>query len=69
MCKALILATLEFTEIFIVQCDASGNVNGASLMQEARPFYFEIHPINGKYLNKHIYEKETLAILHALKKW
>jgi len=38
-------------------------------MQEERPISFESHPIKGKYLQKAIYEKEMLAILHALKKW
>jgi len=37
-------------------------------MQEERPIAFESRPIKGKYLHKAIYEKEMLAILHALKK-
>ena len=47
------------------------NLNGIGdvLMQEGRPIYFESFPIKGKYLQKAIYEKEMLAILHALKKW
>ena len=38
-------------------------------IKEGRLIAFEIHPIKGKYLHKAIYEKEMLAILHALKKW
>jgi len=38
-------------------------------MQEGRPTGFESSPIKGKYLHKPIYEKEMLAILHALNKW
>ena len=38
-------------------------------MQEERPIAFESSLIKGKYLHKAIYEKEMLAILHALKKW
>jgi hypothetical protein len=38
-------------------------------MQEQRPIAFESRPIKENYLHKAIYEKETLAILHALKKW
>ena len=42
---------------------------GAILMQDGRPIAFESRPIKGKNLHKPIYEKEMLAILHALNKW
>ena len=41
---------------------------GVVLMQEGRLIAFESRPIKGKYLQKAIYEKEMLEILHALKK-
>ena len=37
-------------------------------MQEGIPIAFESSPIKGKYFQKVIYEKDMLAILHALKK-
>ena len=69
MCLAPVLAMPDFTKTFIAKCDASENRISAILMQEGRHIAFESRPIKRKYLQKAIYEKEMLAILHALKKW
>ena len=69
MYLASVLAMVEIPKTFIVECDASGNGIGVVLMQERRRIDFESRPIKGKYLQKAIYEKEMLEILHALKKW
>jgi hypothetical protein len=68
MCKALVLTTPDFTKTFIVECDASRNGIGDVLMQEGRAMNFESRPLKGKNLQKPIYEKEMMEILHALKK-
>eukprot|EP00253_Pinus_taeda_P017484 PITA_17484 len=40
-----------------------------SEIEYERPISFESRPVKGKFIHKAIYEKEMLAILHALKKW
>jgi hypothetical protein len=68
MCKSHVLTTTDFTKTYIMECDASGNGISVVLMQEGRPLAFESQPLKGKDLHKPIYEKEMMAILHALKK-
>jgi hypothetical protein len=68
-CLDPVLTTPDFTKTFIVEFDASGNGICVFLMQEGRPLDFESQPLKGKDLHKPVYEKEMMAILHALKKW
>ena len=68
MCNTHILATPNFTKTFIVECDVSGNGIDSVLMQEGRPIAFESFQLKGRNFLKPTYEKEMLAILHAIKK-
>ena len=57
MCQTLVLAMLDFTKSFIVECDAWRYGIGVVLMQQGRPIEFESRPIKLNYLHKAIYEK------------
>ena len=51
------------------QCDACGHCFGAVLLQEGHAIAYESRRLNDQEKNLGIYEKELLAILHALDSW
>jgi hypothetical protein len=69
MCMTHVLDTPNFTKTFIVECDSSVHGIGVVLNQGGRPLVFESIQLKGNKLLKTIYEKEMLAILHAVNKW
>jgi hypothetical protein len=69
MTSTPILAAPNFTNSFFLECDASGIGIGVVLMQDNHPIAFESRRLKPKEHTKSTYDKEMLAIIHALVKW
>jgi hypothetical protein len=69
MCTTLVLALLDFTKTFVLECDASRKGIDTVLMQEGQPLDFMSKQLPERNLGKPIYEKEMLAILHSIDLW
>jgi hypothetical protein len=64
-----VLALPDFLAPFVLETDASGYSLGAVLMQQCRPLAFLSKTLGVKAFSQSIYEKESMAILEALRKW
>ena len=69
MSSCLVLALPDFTQPFVLECDASGVGIGAVLMQGGHPIAFESQKLLAHERLYAIYDKEMLAIMHALAKF
>ena len=69
MSSCPVLALPDFSQSFVLECDASGEGIGLFLIQNNHPIAFESRKL--KYYEHHylIYDKEMLAILHVLTKF
>jgi hypothetical protein len=64
-----VLALPDFSLPFTLECYASGEGIGAVLMQKRHPLAYESRKLRGPELLYNIYDKEMLAIMHALAKF
>jgi hypothetical protein len=64
-----VLSLPDFSQPFILECDASGLGIGVVLMQNRHPIAYESRKLRGPELLYTIYDKEMLAIMHALAKF
>jgi hypothetical protein len=69
MSTCSVLSLPDFSQPFILECDASGEGIGAVLMQNRHPISYESRKLRGPELLYTIYDKEMLAIMHALAKF
>ncbi|XP_057846650.2 uncharacterized protein LOC131056314 [Cryptomeria japonica] len=69
MSSCPVLAIPDFSKPFELRCDASGEGVGAVLMQDKHPIVFESRKLRGVERTYSIYDKEMLAIMHALAKF
>jgi hypothetical protein len=63
------LALPDFTQPFVIESDASGTGIGAMLMKNSHPISFESCKLREYERHYSVYDKEMLAIMHALAKF
>jgi hypothetical protein len=64
-----VLSLPDFSQPFILECDSSREGTGVVLMQNRHPISYERRKLRGPKLLYTIYDKEMLAIMHALAKF
>jgi len=65
----LVLALLDFTQQFVIECDAWEVGIGAVLSQNNHPIAYFSAALKGSTLTLSTYKKEMLAIVKLIKKW
>lgn len=64
-----VLELLDFSQPFVIECDATGVGLGAVLTQHGKPIAYFSEALKGTSLRLSTYEREMLAIVKAIHKW
>ena len=64
-----VLALADFSRPYVLECDASGSRISAILMHDRHPIAYESQKLNDNERLYSTYDKEMLAIMHALAKF
>ena len=69
MCTTPVLAMPDFSKFVTIESDSCDNGFGAILLRDEHPIAFTSKSLSSKNLATSTYEKEMMAILHAIQKW
>lgn len=69
MSTCLVLGLPDFSQLFVLECDASSEMIGVVLMQNNHPITFKSWKLRDYKSYCVIYDKEMLTIMHALAKF
>lgn len=61
--SAPLLSMPDFSQEFVIECDASGKGIGAVLMQNKQPIAYFSKSLSGSLLSKSTYEKELMVLV------
>lgn len=69
MISTHVLALPDFEKPFVVETDASNTGIGVVLMQDNHPICFISRSLGPRHQHLSVYEKELMAVVHAVQTW